>query len=168
MSSHYSLGAGIPLPGLRSRLHGRGHGMAHWMVERLLRCLRCHVTRWKPAFWDAEACQPQQGAMLWNLLQSCWEGPHQKHSTAKPPEEVPRKAAGCHVPQEQGGGGASMLRHLGTGSSSCRKKRNAVLLWCHSSILYWQSLPRHVLTKEKYSHDHLLDHRAGKEEWIWS
>lgn len=25
-----------------------------------------------------------------------------------------------------------------------------------------------MLTEEKYSNDHLLDHRAGKEEWIWN
>ena len=25
-----------------------------------------------------------------------------------------------------------------------------------------------MLTEEKYPHDHLLDHSAGKQEWIWT
>lgn len=54
------------------------------------------------------------------------------------------------------------------GAQAAGRRENAALLRCHSSILYWQSWPWHVLTKEKYSRDHLLDHRAGKEEWIWS
>ena len=79
--------------------------------------LRC---RGKSSTVRCCALEPATKLLGWPFM-----GKHLTSTTPLPPEEVPRKAAGCHVLQEQGGGGTTMLIYLSTGSSCYRKKRKS-------------------------------------------